>query len=88
MQTEKTYLAIYTRIYITPASDPGWGAWHPIYPHKKYHYGLRQPYLDINSAMEVARRRMAKIQAGYINNPYPREFKIVKVTNLTTHEDV
>jgi hypothetical protein len=87
-QKEKTYLAVFVRVYIDLASEPGWGAWHMDYPVKKYSYGPFEPYVDINSAMVVAQRRLAKRQAAYINHPYLREFKIVKITTSTIYEDV
>jgi hypothetical protein len=87
-QTEKTHLAVFIRVYIDLATDPGWGAWHIAHPVQRYYYGPMERYADIDAAMDVAQRRLIKQQAAYSNNPYRREFKIAKVTTLTTYEDV
>jgi hypothetical protein len=87
-QTEKAYLAIFVRVYIDLAIEPGWGSWHIAHPIQKYHYGPMERYADIDAAMEVAQRRLAKKQAEYMNYPYRREFKIVKITTSSIYEDV
>ena len=86
-QTERTCLTVFIRVYIDLATDPGWGAWHIAHPVQRYHYGPMERYADIDAAMEVAQRRLIKQQAAYLNNPYQREFKIVKVTHTSIFED-
>ncbi len=85
--TDKTYIAIYTRVLIEFYNPPEWGIWHRTYQSVKYYYGPHERYRDIDAAMTAANRKKNKMIAATPPN-YIKEYKLVNITETKTVEEL
>lgn len=80
---------IRVRNWATP-EEHTWGYWYPKNPNTKYHIGHDQAYKTEEDAVEAARRKILKLESNeHRFNGYPlRQYKLVKVTEVITEEEI